>query len=76
MPSCVKDIEELCFISDRHPIIPKMGPIFYTPAHFDCCMRHIEDNIRNNFHNKRVVTLFYRAAKAYNREEFFTISIK
>ncbi|KAM3340226.1 hypothetical protein P3S68_030096 [Capsicum galapagoense] len=28
------------------------------------------ENIRNNYHNGRAVTLFYRAAKTYSREEF------
>ncbi|KAM3303632.1 hypothetical protein P3S67_014662 [Capsicum chacoense] len=33
-------------------------------------LEHLGENIRNNYHNERVVTLFYRAAKAYSREEF------
>ncbi|KAF3645218.1 putative glycerol-3-phosphate 2-O-acyltransferase 6-like [Capsicum annuum] len=55
---------------DRHPSIPKTSSIFYTLAHFGCCIRHLEDNIQNNFHNERVVTFSYRAVRAYNREEF------
>ena len=67
---CVEDTKELCFVSDRHPSIPKMGSLFFTSAYFGCCIRHLGENIRNNYHNKRIVTLFYRAAKAYSREEF------
>ncbi|KAM3396142.1 hypothetical protein P3S68_005148 [Capsicum galapagoense] len=50
--------------------IPKMGSLFITSAYFGCCIRHLGENIQNNYHNERVVTLFYRAAKAYSREEF------
>ena len=62
--------DELCFVLDRHPSIPKMGLIFFTSSYLGCCIRHLGENIRNNYHNERVVTLFYRAAKAYSREEF------
>ncbi|KAM3327789.1 hypothetical protein P3S68_033838 [Capsicum galapagoense] len=34
------------------------------------CVLHLGVNIRNNYHNESVVTFFYRAAKAYSREEF------
>ncbi|KAF3658261.1 hypothetical protein FXO37_14487 [Capsicum annuum] len=71
MQRCIKDTEELCFLSNRHPSITKIGFIFYTSVHFGCCMRHRGDNIRNNFYNEIVMTLFYRAAKTYNRDEFF-----
>ncbi|KAM3324390.1 hypothetical protein P3S67_005542 [Capsicum chacoense] len=47
-----------------------MGSLFFTSAYFGYCIRHLGENIRNNYHNERVVTLFYRAAKAYSREEF------
>uniref|UniRef100_M1DG38 Mutator-like transposase n=1 Tax=Solanum tuberosum TaxID=4113 RepID=M1DG38_SOLTU len=33
-------------------------------------MRHLGENIRDNFHNSKVVTHFYKAAKAYDRCEF------
>ncbi|KAH0633344.1 hypothetical protein KY284_036130 [Solanum tuberosum] len=33
-------------------------------------MRHLGENIRNNFHNSKVVTHFYKATKAYDRCEF------
>ncbi|KAM3287852.1 hypothetical protein P3S67_021282 [Capsicum chacoense] len=67
---CIEDTEELCFVSDRHLSIPKMGSLFFTSAYFGCCIRHLGENIQNNYHNERDVTLFYRAAKAYSREEF------
>ncbi|KAH0709814.1 hypothetical protein KY284_011241 [Solanum tuberosum] len=39
---------------------------------FLCCGQgiHLEENIRNNFHNSKVVTHFYKAAKTNNRCEF------
>ncbi|KAM3360045.1 hypothetical protein P3S68_019756 [Capsicum galapagoense] len=52
------------------PIAFYMGSLFFTSAYFDFCIRHLGENIRNNYHNKRVVTFFYRAAKTYSREEF------
>ena len=37
---------------------------FYPASHYGCCMRHLGENIRNNFHNSKVVSHFYKAAKA------------
>ncbi|KAM3343576.1 hypothetical protein P3S68_025665 [Capsicum galapagoense] len=47
-----------------------MGSLFFTSAYFGCCIRHLGENIQNNYHNERVVTFFYGVAKAYSREEF------
>ncbi|KAH0698992.1 hypothetical protein KY284_013207 [Solanum tuberosum] len=70
MRSFVDDTDELCIISDRHLSIRKMVSTIYPTSHYGCCMRHLGENIRNNFHNSKVVTHFYKAAKAYNRCEF------
>ncbi|KAG5575743.1 hypothetical protein H5410_055877 [Solanum commersonii] len=50
--------------------IRKMASTIYPASHYDCCMRHLGENIQNNFHNSKVVTHFYKAAKAYDRCEF------
>ena len=42
----------------------------YPPSHYGCCMRHFGKNIRNNFHNSKVVSHFYKALKAYDICEF------
>ncbi|KAH0661352.1 hypothetical protein KY284_026283 [Solanum tuberosum] len=55
----------------RHSSIRKMVSIVYPSAHYGCCMRHLGENIRNNFHNAKVVSQFYNAAKAYNKVEFY-----
>ncbi|KAH0679351.1 hypothetical protein KY284_020436 [Solanum tuberosum] len=68
--SFVDDTDELCIISDRHPSIRKMVSTIYFASHYGCCMRHLGENIRDNFHNSKVVTHFYKAAKAYDRCEF------
>ncbi|XP_049387666.1 uncharacterized protein LOC125851977 [Solanum stenotomum] len=70
MKSFVDDTDELCIISDRHPSIRNMVSTIYPASHYGCCMRHIGKNIRDNFHNAKVVTHFYKAAKAYDRCEF------
>ncbi|XP_049415329.1 uncharacterized protein LOC125878149 [Solanum stenotomum] len=70
MRSFVDDTDELCIISDRHPSIRKMVSTIYPASHYGCCMKHLGENIRNNFHNSKVVTHFYKAAKAYDRCEF------
>ncbi|XP_049391160.1 uncharacterized protein LOC125855479 [Solanum stenotomum] len=70
MRSLVDDTDELCIISYRHPSIRKMISIIYHASHYGCCMRHLGENIRNNFHNSKVETHFYKAAKAYDRCEF------
>uniref|UniRef100_M1CCI3 Mutator-like transposase n=1 Tax=Solanum tuberosum TaxID=4113 RepID=M1CCI3_SOLTU len=51
--------------------LAKMVSIVYPSAHYGCCMRHLGENIRNNFHNAKVVSHFYNAAKAYNKVEFY-----
>ncbi|KAH0673951.1 hypothetical protein KY290_008348 [Solanum tuberosum] len=68
--SFVLDTPELCIISDRHQSIRKMVSIVFPSAHYGCCMRHLGENIRNNFHNASVVYHFYKAAKAYNIDVF------
>ncbi|XP_059288402.1 uncharacterized protein LOC132041716 [Lycium ferocissimum] len=71
MKSYVDDTTELCIISDRHLIIKKVVSIVYLTVHYGCCMRHLGENIRNNFHNGKVVAHFYKAAKAYNTDVFY-----
>ncbi|KAH0652581.1 hypothetical protein KY289_030259 [Solanum tuberosum] len=68
--SFVLDTPKLCIISDRHQSIRKMVSIVFPLAHYGCCMRHLGENIRNNFHNASVVYHFYKAAKAYNIDVF------
>lgn len=68
--SFVLDTPELCIISDRHQSIRNMVSIVFPSAHYGCCMRHLGENIRNNFHNASVVYHFYKAAKAYNIDVF------
>ncbi|KAG5621035.1 hypothetical protein H5410_006253 [Solanum commersonii] len=58
------------FLRSKHPNIRKMVSTIYPASHYGCYMRHIGENIRNNFHNSKVVTHFYKAAKAYDRCEF------
>ncbi|XP_015168895.1 uncharacterized protein [Solanum tuberosum] len=47
-----------------------MVSIVFPSAHYSCCMRHLGENIRNNFHNASVVYHFYKAAKTYNIDVF------
>ncbi|KAF3674790.1 hypothetical protein FXO37_06219 [Capsicum annuum] len=47
-----------------------MGSIFFISAYFGCCIRHLGENIQTNYHNERVVTLFYRTTATYSREVF------
>ncbi|KAH0705812.1 hypothetical protein KY289_010888 [Solanum tuberosum] len=69
MRSFIDDTDELCIISDIHPSIRKMISTIYLASHYGCCMRHLGENIQNNFHNSKVVTHFY-TAKAYDICEF------
>ncbi|KAH0705823.1 hypothetical protein KY289_010899 [Solanum tuberosum] len=70
MRSFVDDTDELCIISDMHSSIRKMVSTIYHASHYGCCMRHLGEDIQNNFHNSKVVTHFYKAAKAYDICEF------
>ncbi|KAH0707764.1 hypothetical protein KY289_012840 [Solanum tuberosum] len=47
-----------------------MVSTIYPASHYGCCMRYLGENIRNSFHISKVVTHFYKAAKAYDRCEF------
>ena len=76
MRSFVDDIDELCIISDRHPNIRKMVSRIYLASHYGCCMRHLGENIQNNFNNSKVESHLYKASKAYDICEFNDISIK
>ncbi|KAH0693760.1 hypothetical protein KY285_020857 [Solanum tuberosum] len=71
MRSYVDDTDELCIISDRYSSIQKMLSIVYPSAHYGCYIRHLRENILINFHNAKVVSHFYNAAKAYNIVEFY-----
>ena len=71
MRSYVDDTDELCIISNRHSSIRKMASIVYPSAHYDCCMRHLGENIRNNFHNAKIISHFYNATNAYNKVKFY-----
>ncbi|XP_059295456.1 uncharacterized protein LOC132048791 [Lycium ferocissimum] len=68
MRSFVDDTTELCIISDRHPSIKKAVSIVFPLSHYGCCMRHLGENLRTCFHNTKVVSRFYKAAKSYNIE--------
>ncbi|TMW89737.1 hypothetical protein EJD97_016721 [Solanum chilense] len=58
------------FLKSKHPSIRKMISRIYPASHYGCCMRHLGENIRNNFYNSKVVSHFYKAAKAYDICEF------
>ena len=62
----VDDTDEFCIISDRNPSIRKLISRIYPASHYGCCMRHLEENIQNKFHNSNIVSHFYKAAKAYD----------
>ncbi|KAG5577474.1 hypothetical protein H5410_057608 [Solanum commersonii] len=54
----------------RHPSIGKMVSTIYPASYYGCSMRYLGENIRNNFHNSKVVSHFYKATKAYDKCEF------
>ena len=76
MRSFVDDTDELCIISDRHPSIRKMVTRIYPASHYGCCMRHLGENIRNNFHNSKVVFDFIKQQRRTIYVSSMTISIK
>ena len=71
MRGYVDNTDELYIISDRHSSIRKMLSIVYPSAPYGCCMRHLGENIWNNFHNAKIISHFYNATKAYNKVEFY-----
>ena len=70
MRSFVDDIDDLCIIFDRNPTIRKMVSRIFPSSHYGYCMSHLWQNIRNNFHNSKAVSHFYKAAMAYDICEF------
>lgn len=67
----VHDINELSIISNTHTTIKKIISVVYVSYHYGCCMRHIGENILNNFYNSKIVSHFCKASKAYDRFEFY-----
>ncbi|KAG5627695.1 hypothetical protein H5410_012913 [Solanum commersonii] len=57
-------------VRGTHEHIYAIVSTIYPASHYGCYMRHLGENIRNNFHNSKVVTHFYKSAKAYDKCEF------
>lgn len=66
----VGEIEDLVFISDCNQSIEKAIHNVFPNAHHGACMYHIRQNIKSKFENDTLVSLFFRAAKAYRMSEF------
>ncbi|KAH0776551.1 hypothetical protein KY290_007962 [Solanum tuberosum] len=47
-----------------------MVSTIYPASYYGSSMRYLGENIRNNFHNSKVVSHFYKATKAYDKCEF------
>ncbi|KAG5585107.1 hypothetical protein H5410_045541 [Solanum commersonii] len=47
--------------------IRKMVSTINPICHYGCRMRHLGKNIRNNYHNSKVVSYCYKATKVYDR---------
>ena len=76
MRSFVDDTDELCIISDGHPCIQKMVSRIYPASQYGCCMRYLRENIKNNFHNSKVVSHFNKEERRTIYVSSMTISIK
>ncbi|KAM3393969.1 hypothetical protein P3S68_002970 [Capsicum galapagoense] len=55
---------------NEHPSIGKTVSIVFPSSYYGCCMRHLGENIRKDFHNGSIVHHFFKAAKAYNVDVF------
>ncbi|XP_060201944.1 uncharacterized protein LOC132630381 [Lycium barbarum] len=64
------DEPDLCIISDRHKSIAKGISGTYEHAHHGLCMKHLSENLRNNFQCGDSLHAYFNAAKAYGHEEF------
>ncbi|XP_059294561.1 uncharacterized protein LOC132047549 [Lycium ferocissimum] len=69
MRSFVDDTKELCIIYDRHQVSKRR---FQLSSFISLWLLHeaLGENLRTTFHNTKVVSQFYKAAKSYNIDEF------
>ncbi|XP_022883239.1 uncharacterized protein LOC111399992 [Olea europaea var. sylvestris] len=66
----IGDVENLAFVIDRgQSIINGIAEVF-PEAHHGYCMYHIQENLKTKYQGKGIVTLFRRAAEAYDFQEF------
>ncbi|XP_022880621.1 uncharacterized protein LOC111397885 [Olea europaea var. sylvestris] len=63
-------LEGLVFISDRKDIIGNAIKIVYLYAHHECCMWHLQLNIKSNYHKTDNLPLFMATAKEYSLINF------
>ncbi|KAK2663100.1 hypothetical protein Ddye_001674 [Dipteronia dyeriana] len=63
-------IDELVFISNRHPSIEaRIYKVFPYATHTICCW-HFTENIKKRFHRKDVTVIIDKAARAYTKFEY------
>lgn len=64
--------EDMCIISDRHDSIANAAKEIYPEAGHYCCIYHLEANLKKKIHKNhdRIHKLFFKAAKAYTKQEF------
>ncbi|XP_022889306.1 uncharacterized protein LOC111404780 [Olea europaea var. sylvestris] len=63
-------LEGLVFISDRKESIGNAIKIVYPYAHHECCMWHLQLNIKSNYHKANILPLFMATAKEYSSINF------
>ncbi|XP_047268062.1 uncharacterized protein LOC107859281 [Capsicum annuum] len=64
--------EKLSILSYRHPSIANIITNVYPECQHGICIYHKEKNLRKRYFSDVVLSLFYNAATAYKRTEFYT----
>ncbi|XP_024042032.1 uncharacterized protein LOC112099154 [Citrus clementina] len=66
----IGEVENLVFISDRHPSIKKFVSTMFPNATYEFCTYHLKQNLRAHFKDVDVGGIFEAASKAYRLTHF------
>ncbi|XP_024042932.1 uncharacterized protein LOC112099718 [Citrus clementina] len=66
----IGEVENLVFISDRHPSIKKSVSTVFPNATYGVCTYHLKQNLRTHFKDVDVGGIFEAASKAYRLTHF------
>ena len=70
MKELIGEVENLVFISDRHPSIKKSVSTVFPNATYGVCTYHLKQNLRTHFKDVDVGGIFEAASKAYRLTHF------
>ena len=73
--SCIREVTDLVFISDRHGSIEKAITAVFPEVSHDVCIHHVSMNLKARFRMRpkdmdNFMATYFTTAKAYRRQDF------